>query len=159
MTDLRQFFFDTLLEIAREDCNVILLTGDLGFSFIERFQAELPLQFINCGIAEQNMVGVAAGLALGGKKPYCYSGAVFMTMRPYEFIRDDVAYNNLNVKMIGTGAGGFLGFSHNMLDSENERDLLKNLPNLSIYMPTSEEELEGVLIETHRSRMPAYIRL
>lgn len=159
MADLRRVFFDVLLGLAKTDRDVYLLTGDLGFSFCERFQDELPDQFINCGIAEQNMIGIAAGLAIAGKKPYCYSGAIFVIMRPYEFVRDDVAYNNLNVKLIGTGASGFLGFSHNLLGQENERDLLKNLPNLEFYAPESTEELEEVIQQSYQSPQCAYIRL
>ena len=77
MPDLRRPFWDEILKMAKKDKDIILLTGDLGFSFMERFQEELPKQFINAGIAEQNMIGVAAGLALCGKKPYCYSNAIF----------------------------------------------------------------------------------
>ncbi len=153
--DLRKPFFDIMLGMAKEDKDIIVLVGDLGFSFKENFEQELPKQIINCGAAEQNMVGVAAGLALSGKKPYCYSGAIFMVMRPYEFVRDDVAYNNLNVKLIGTRASGFLGFTHNLTGEENEEDLLKNLPNLKRFYPKDEEELKIAL----KSVGPAYIRL
>jgi len=143
--DLRKDFFDILLEMAKKDKDIILLIGDLGYSFYERFQKELPDQFINAGCAEQNMIGVAAGLALGGKKPLVYSGSIFLASRGHEFIRDDVAYNNLNVKLIATGASGFLGWSHNWQNGENEFDLLKNLPNLYLYFPESKEELSRVL--------------
>ena len=140
--------------MADQDDKIILLVGDLGYSFMEEFAKRHPDKFINCGIAEQNMVGVAAGLAIAGKKPFCYSGAIFMVMRPYEFIRDDVAYNNLNVKLIGTGASGFLGFTHNLLGNENEEDLLKNI-NITTCYPKDEEELREML----KLSGPAYIRL
>lgn len=153
--DLRKPFFDTILEMAKADKDKIVLVGDLGFSFKERFEKELPDQIINCGAAEQNMTGVAAGLARTGKKPYVYSGAVFITMRNYEFVRDDVAYNNTNVKLVGTGASGFLGFTHNLLGKENEEDLLKNLPNLQRFYPKNEGELKQALLVEG----PAYIRL
>ena len=153
--DLRKPFFDIILEMAKGDKDIIVLVGDLGFSFKEQFERELPKQIINCGAAEQNMVGVASGLALAGKKPYCYSGAIFMVMRPYEFVRDDVAYNNLDVKLVGTGASGFLGFTHNLLGTENEEDLLKNIPNLQRFYPKDEKELKVAL----KSIGPAYIRI
>lgn len=141
--------------MAKADKDIILLVGDLGFGFFDEFKKELPGQLINAGIAEQNMVGVAVGLALSGRKPYCYSGAVFITTRPYEFIRDDVAYNNLDVKLIGTGAVSFLGFTHNFLDKENENDLLKNLPNLKRFYPKNEKQLRKALMNNGC----AYIRL
>lgn len=102
----------------------MLLVGDLGYSFCEEFAKELPEQFINCGIAEQNMIGVATGLALAGKKPYCYSGAVFINYRCLEQIRD-AWLQGLDVKVVGTGASGFLGFTHNF--QAGEREPLKHL--------------------------------
>jgi transketolase len=153
MPDLRKEFFSQMCELAR-DPKVILLTGDLGYSFMEEYQQQFPKQFINCGIAEQNMIGVAAGLALGGMKPYVYSNAIFLLMRAYEQVRDDVAYNNLPVKLIGTGAAGFLGFSHNLLNGENEEDLLKHLPIKRFY-PKDEQELKEALL----TEGAAYIRL
>ena len=133
MIDLRKQFFDILLEMAKQDEKIILLTGDLGYSFCEKFQNELPKQFLNCGCIEQTMTGIGAGMALAGLKPYLYSNAIFILMRNYEQVRDDIAYNNLNVKLIGTGASGFLGFTHNLLGTENERDLLKNLPIIVLF--------------------------
>jgi transketolase len=97
----------------------MLLVGDLGYSFCEEFQRELPEQFINCGIAEQNMIGVATGLALAGKKPYCYSGKVFINYRCLEQIRD-AWMQGINIKVVGAGASGFLGFTHNFQEGEVE---------------------------------------
>lgn len=141
MSDLRQTFFDILLEKAKKDKAIHLLVGDLGFSFMEKFQKELPAQITNVGIAEQNMVSMAAGMAIAGKKPYCYSGLIFLLMRAYEQVRVDVAYNNTNVKLIGTGAAGFLGFTHNLEGTENAEDLLKNLPNIKRFYPKDDIEL------------------
>ena len=132
-----------------------LLVGDLGFSFMEKFQNEIPKQFTNVGIAEQNMVGLAAGMSIAGKRPYCYSGAVFLLMRAYEFIRDDVAYNNTNVKLVGTGASGFLGFTHNLGEKENEEDLLKNLPNIKRFYPKDDFELKSAM----KIQGPSFIKL
>lgn len=143
-----------MMEIAEKDPKVILITGDLGFSYIEEYQKRFPSQYLNCGIMEQAMVGIAAGMARSGFKPYLYSGSVFLICRPYEQVRDDVAYNNTNVKLIGTGASGFLGFTHNWTGTENEEDLLKNLPIKRFY-PKNEEELESALL----SEGPAYIRI
>jgi transketolase len=155
MVDLRRQFFNQMCELAEKDKDVILLTGDLGYSFCEEYTQKFPKQFINCGCIEQSMVGIAAGMALGGKKPYVYSGTIFLLMRAYEQVRDDVAYNNLNVKLIGTGASQFLGFTHNLQGNENEQDLLKNLPNIKISYPQNEEELRSALL----SFGPAFIRI
>lgn len=126
--DTRKQFFNWILKEAKKDKDIYLLVGDLGFSFCEKFQKQLPKQFINCGIAEQNMIGVATGLALAGKKPYCYSGAVFINYRCLEQIRD-AWLQGLDVKVVGTGASGFLGFTHNMQEWEVEPlvDLAKKL--------------------------------
>jgi len=155
MSDLRQSFFNILLEKAKKDKSIHLLVGDLGFSFMEKFQQELPEQFTNCGIAEQNMIGLASGMAIAGKRPYCYSGLIFLLMRAYEQIRVDVAYNNTNVKLIGTGASPFLGFTHNLQGTENEEDLLKNLPNIQRFYPKDDFELESAMM----IEGPSYVRL
>ncbi len=131
------------------------MVGDLGFSFSERFQKELPKQFINAGIAEQNMCGVAAGLAIGGKKPYVYSNSIFLLGRAYEQVRNDICYNKLNVKLIGTGGAGFLGFSHNMNPANEDELLISHLPNIKLYFPKSEKELKRAL----KSKGGAYIRI
>ena len=139
MPDLRRDFFDEILKLAKKDKDIMVLVGDLGYSFCERFQKELPNQFINCGCAEQSMIGIAGGLALAGKKPFVYTGTIFL-LRAYEQIRN-LCYNNLNVKLCGTGASGFLGFSHNFMGPENIEDLFKNLPYLRRHYVADKEEL------------------
>jgi len=153
--DLRQPFFDEILKIAKKDKDILVLICDLGYSFYEKFEKELPNQIINMGIAEQNAIGVAAGLARAGKKPYVYSGSIFLSSRANEFIRDDVAYANLNVKLIGTGASGFLGFTHNWMGKENDLDLIKNMPNITHCNPIKRETLKKALL----SNKPLYIRI
>lgn len=154
--DLRKEFFKNM-ELLAADPKVILLVGDLGFSFMEDYQKKFPKQFVNCGIMEQGMVGIACGMALGGLKPYVYSGTIFLLMRAYEQVRDDVCFNNLNVKLIGTGASPFLGFSHNLTGPENTEDLLKNLPNLKRHYPQYENELKDIL--QANTVGPEFIRL
>lgn len=155
MSDLRKAFWNTMCELAEQDKDVILITGDLGYSFDKEYIERFPKQYLNAGCAEQSMIGIAAGMAIVGKKPYVYSGSIFVLMRPYEQVRDDIAYNNLNVKLIGTGASGFLGFTHNLSEIENENDLIKNLPNILAYFPQNEEQLKGCLNVSGA----AYIRL
>lgn len=156
--DLRKQFVDNLIKLAENDKSIILLSGDLGFNFLERFAEKFPDQYINCGIAEENMIGVAAGLALA-KKPYCYSNAIFLLSRAHEFVRDDVAYNNTNVKLIGTGAAGFLGFSHNIGKNESEKNWLQGMPNIKQFYPKNEKELAEALKISYKNNSPAYVRI
>ena len=144
MSDLRKSFWKLILERARLDKKVMVLVGDLGFSFFEKFRDELPKQFINAGIAEQNAIGISTGLALAGFKPYVYSNSLFLLSRANEFVRDEICYNKLDVKLIGTGAAGFLGFSHNMVKNE-DKNLIKSFPNIKGYWPRNEKELKKVL--------------
>jgi len=152
---MRKQFFKSLIELTENDRDIIFLTGDLGFSFFEEYREKFPKQFINVGCIEQSMIGIAAGLALAGKKPYCYSNAIFLLMRTYEQVRNDVCYNNLDVKLIGTGAAGFLGFSHNCSPSNEDELILKHLPNIKLIFPTNKIELRRAM----EINGPAYIRI
>ena len=105
------------------------------------------------------MVGIAAGLALEGKKPYCYSTVPFLVYRALEQIRDDVCYANLNVKFIGISMSGFIGFTHNLEGIENEEDLLKNLPNIWRYYPRIPGEVKRFIKESYQNKKPTYVRL
>lgn len=125
--DTRRMFFRALTLAARENDNLVFLTGDLGYNFMEPFAQEFPDRFINCGIAEQNMVGVAAGLALAGKKPVVYSNSIFLLYRAGEQIRSDIVYPKLPVTLVGTGASGFLGHTHNFVAEENSKTLADNM--------------------------------
>jgi transketolase len=158
MSDLRKYFFDEMIARAKVDDRIIILSGDLGFSFCEEFERLYQDRYINCGIAEQNMVGVAAGLALAGKRPFVYSNAIFILMRAYEQVRDEVCYNNLPVTLVGTGAAGFLGFSHNMMEKE-DRQILAKLPFLRQYYPINKGGLNKALGRCLNSNHPSYVRL
>src|SRR3990167_2587106 len=102
---MRYSFTSTLHKLATKNPRIMLLTGDVGYSVFDTFIARFPTQFINCGVAEQNMTGVAAGLAIEGKIPFIYSIIPFITMRNFEQIRNDICYQNLNVKIVGVGSG------------------------------------------------------
>jgi transketolase len=143
--DLRKQFFSLIFEKAKKDKKIIVLLGDLGFSFCEKFQKELPAQILNVGCIEQSMVGIAAGMAETGMKPYVYSNAVFLLSRANEQVRDDIAFNKMDVKLIGTGAAGFLGFSHNLAENE-DKNLIRHLP-IKSYWPKNEKELKKILFK------------
>src|SRR5437764_15247713 len=102
---MRTEFADELCSLAREDESIILLTGDLGFAVLEPFAEEHPDRFFNVGVAEQNMLGLAAGLADAGYRPFAYSIATFASMRGYEFLRNGALLHELPVRVVGMGAG------------------------------------------------------
>lgn len=159
--NLRKAFVDILMELAEKDKTIILLTGDVGYSYFERFQERFPKQFINCGVIEQTMMGLAAGLALSGFKPYVYSMIPFVIMRCYEQLRDDVCYHNANVKIIGVKGSvyyNFYGFTHNIEKNEDLK-VLKHLPNIKCYTPETEEEVKKNIFKTYKEKTPVYIRL
>lgn len=156
---MRIAFVKALTEIAEKDPDVILVTGDLGFSVYEDFQTRFPEQYLNAGVAEQNLTGVAAGLALEGKKPIMYSIVPFITMRNYEQIRNDICYQNQNVKVVGVGAGfsyGIYGHTHYGLE---DIALMKTLPNMTIFSPGDPIEVAWAVRESMRRDGPCYIRL
>lgn len=158
---MRKPFIEKLTELAEKDKKVILLIGDVGFSFLEPFRERFPKQFINCGIAEQNMMGVASGLSRAGFKPYVYTMMNFILSRPNEQVRNDICYANANVKLFavkGSEAYKFLGMSHNLYGTE-EQDYLKNWPNIVTYFPETEEDVtDGMEVEYNRIG-PAYTRI
>ena len=156
---MRNAFVETLIKLAEKDKDVYLLTGDLGFSVFETFAKKFPNRFLNCGIAEQNMMGVAAGLALSGKKPYVYSIIPFVTIRCLEQIKDDVAYQNLNVKVVGVGGGysyGYLGATHHATE---DIAMIRVLPNFKVFAPGDSVETKNLMIEAYKKKGPAYFRL
>lgn len=158
----RGVFMETLEELVKKDPRVILIVGDVGFSYMAEFQKKYPNQYINTGVMEQSFMGLAAGLAQSGWKPYVYSMVPFVMMRNYEQLRNDVCYGNANVKLIGAVGNihyRFQGMSHNLLGTENEEDLLKNLPNIERFYPKDIQEVREVVLESYKNNKPTYIRL
>lgn len=144
---LRKAFIEKLTELAEKDPKVILIIGDVGFSFLEPYIARFPNQFLNAGIAEQNMMTMAAGMAQEGWKPYIYTMSNFILLRPLEQVRNDIAYSNANVKLFGVKGGAsykFLGMSHNLAEGE-EKGMLQFLPNIQSYFPETEEETKDYM--------------
>lgn len=158
---MRRPFIETLTELAREDNRIILLVGDVGFTFLENFMREFPNQFLNVGVAEQTMMGMAYGLSKVGWKPYIYTMINFIVFRPYEQVRNDLAYQNANVKLFGvqgSAAYKFLGFSHNIAEDEDKK-LLEHLPNMKVYIPKQEEEVPDLMRQEYQRKGPAYFRI
>ena len=156
---MRTTFVKTLIELARKDDNIFLLTPDMGYSVLEPFRDEFPERFLNTGIAEQNTIGVAAGLALTGKIVYVYSIIPFVTMRCYEQVRLDLAYNNTNVKLIGIGAGltyGSLGPSHHAVE---DIAIMRSIPNMTVLCPGDPIEVAELVKASYATFGPTYIRL
>jgi len=161
MKNGRKAFIETLSELADNDKKIMLIYGDVGFSFMEDFIRAFPNQSLNAGIAEQNMMGVAVGLALEGFKPYVYTMSNFILLRPLEQVRNDICYGNANVKLIAVKGGPsykFLGHSHNLVDGE-EVSLLKHLPNLNTYFPQTEEECAENIKSEYTRIGPAYFSI
>lgn len=156
---MRDTFVKTLIELAREDKNIELITGDLGFGVLKPFWEQCPDQFTNVGIAEQNMTTVAAGMALTGKTVFTYSIGNFPTLRCLEQIRNDCAYHNANVKIVCIGGGfvyGALGMSH---QATEDLAVLRSLPGVVVMAPADFVEAEECTRALAKYSGTAYLRL
>jgi transketolase len=156
---MRKTFINTLLKEARKDERIFLITPDLGYSILEPFQQEFPDRFLNVGIAEQNAISVAAGLALNGKIPYVYSIIPFITSRCHEQVKLDCAYMNTNVRIVGVGAGysyGAAGATHHSIE---DIAIMRALPNMAIVAPGCPNEVEALVKYSTNHSGPMYIRL
>ena len=155
---MKKALMSKIMELSEKE-EIIILSGDLGFNFFEEFQAKYPDRFYNMGIAEQNMVGVAAGLAQAGKKVLVYSIIPFIAYRALEQIRNDLCYPSLNVVLVGVGTGygyGSLGFSHHAIE---DVAALRGLPNLTILSPADTSEVEKLVDAAFTVNGPVYLRL
>ncbi len=156
---MRDAFVRTLIELAKEDRNIVLITGDLGFGVLKPFWEQLPDQFINAGIAEQNMTTVAAGMALEGKTVFTYSIGNFPTLRCLEQIRNDCAYHKANVKIVCVGGGfvyGSLGMSH---QATEDLAILRALPDVIVMAPGDLTEAVEATKAIARYPGTCYLRL
>jgi len=156
---MRDAFSNALVAAAKADPRVLLLTGDHGYALFDAFRKACPDQYINCGIAEQNMVGVAAGLAKAGYRPVVYGLAAFVPIRVVEQIKIDICYEKLPVILIGDGAGvvySHLGASH---QSFEDIAVLRSIPYLTIYSPADRCELTSSMRRMFEGGSPAYMRM
>jgi transketolase len=156
---VRAAFIRTLVELAEADPRINLVVGDLGFGVVEPFAARFPGRFVNAGVAEQNMTGVATGMALCGKIVFTYSIANFPTLRCLEQIRNDVCYHRAAVKVVSVGGGlgyGALGVSHHATE---DIAVLRALPNMTVVAPGDPVEAELATRAIIEEPGPCYLRL
>lgn len=156
---MRNAFVDELVTLARSNNRIALVVGDLGYSVIEPFADSFPDRFINAGVAEQNMLGLAAGMASEGYHVFVYSIANFPTFRCAEQIRNDVAYHNLPVTVVSVGGGlsyGNLGYSHHAVQ---DYGLMRLMPNMLIAAPGDPMEVRACMRYLTTRPQPSYLRL
>lgn len=156
---MRRAFAETIGKLAAVDSRVVLLTGDLGRGVLDTFAEEFPARFVNAGVAEANMIGVATGMAAAGLLPFVYSIVPFATMRPYEFIRNGPVLHQLPVRIVGVGAGleyGHLGPTHHSME---DIGALRMFPGLTIVLPADHEQARQAITETWDLPGPVYYRL
>ncbi|MDC3376938.1 hypothetical protein OAV85_02920 [Candidatus Nanopelagicales bacterium] len=156
---MRNTFAKEITDLASSDERVVLLSGDIGNRMFDEFKRRFPSRFYNCGVAEQNMIGIAAGLASSGLRPYVYTIAPFLVYRPFEQIRTDVCYHDLPVVIAAVGAGlayAELGPSHHSCE---DIAALRALPNINIVCPGDSAELAAAMRVGLVERHPTYLRL
>jgi transketolase len=156
---MRKQFFSTIEKLAIQDDKIIFLTGDVGFMAIEPLQKAIGDRVINCGVAEANMVSMAAGMASQGLKPIVYSIAPFVTHRVAEQLKIDVCLHNMNVKIVGNGGGygyGVMGPTHHAIE---DIALMSSLQNMKCYVPCNNHDVEPVVSQMYLNNGPAYLRL
>lgn len=156
---MRNAYLETLYELAGRDKNVYAVISDNGAIVYDKFRHDFPSQYINAGISEANMIGMAAGMAEQGKIPFAYTIGAFLAYRAYEFILNDVCLQNQNVKMVGIGAGfsySLLGPSHHTIF---DISALRAIPNLTILSPASPMEVRKAVRAAYELQGPVYIRI
>jgi len=156
---MRAAFSEALVRLAKADPNVLLLTGDHGYALFDDFRRACPAQYINAGIAEQNMVGMAAGLVRAGFRPFVYGLSAFIPVRVVEQIKLDIAHDQLPVILIGDGAGfvySHLGTSH---QSTEDIACTRAIPDLSVYSPADRFEVTACMDMAYQAKAPVYLRM
>jgi transketolase len=156
---MRNRFIELIHKEMSVNQDIVFLTADMGINLVEKIQQDFPNRYHNVGIAEQNLVGIAAGLAESGFKPFAYTISNFLSIRALEQIRNDIVLHELPVTLVGTSTGfdnGPLGPTHHMLD---DWGVLSGMPGLTIHCPASMSSLETMFVESTTSTLPNYIRI
>lgn len=155
-----EYYGDALCDLAKTDSNIVGLTADLTNSTgIKKFKSTYPNRFFNIGIAEQNMFGIAAGMAKIGLIPFVSTFAVFASMRGLEQIRTDICYQNLNVKVIGTHAGLSFGQAGTTHHCTEDISIMRTLSNFTVIVPSDGQEIYSAVREAYKINGPVYIRI
>jgi transketolase len=156
---MRKEFAQAIINLAKENEKIVFLTGDLGFMALEEVSGFLGDRFINAGVAEQNMATMAASLAYEGFIPFIYSISPFITLRPYEQIRNDICLHNLPVKVIANGGGygyGIMGGTHHNIE---DIGVMRILPNMKVFVPLTKDDVHATVQEMANDPSPNYLRL
>lgn len=156
---MKRLLADLLLEQAKENKDIFVLTGDLGMGMWDKFKEELPDQFLNCGASEQAMLDIAVGMAYEGKIPFVYSITPFLLYRAFETIRTYINHEKLNIKLLGGGRDEDYkneGYSHNANDA---LEILNTQRNISRYWPETDEEIPVILKKVLDEDGPSFISL
>lgn len=156
---MRNAFAKQLVDLAKEDNKIVLLSGDIGNRLFDPFKAQFPKRFFNCGVAEQNMASMAAGMAMCGFRPITYTITPFNTTRCLEQIRVDICYHNLPVIIVGVGAGlsyASLGPTHHSCE---DISFLRSIPNIKVVCPADSYELQALLPLALKENGPVYFRM
>ncbi len=156
---MRKIFSRAIEKVSNENEKIVFITGDLGYNALENVQESMKNRFINAGVAEQNMVGMAAGMAYKGYKVFCYSIAPFIVYRCLEQTRNDVCFHDLPVFLVGNGGGygyGIMGATHHAIE---DIACLSPLPNMTCWIPAFADDVEYCIREIVKNNKPAYLRL
>ena len=153
---MRRRFGKVIAELADVDEKIYVLVGDIGYRVFDEFRVRHPSRFINMGICEQSLIGVSAGMALEGLKPWVYTITPFLIERPFEQIKLDIDQQNVNVKLVGFADYPSLGPSHSEINAKKSMKLFKNIKS---YFPKNGDETEKVVYESYRKKGPTFISL
>lgn len=156
---MRAEFAQAMLNAFDRNDDLVFITGDLGYMALEKVQEKFGERFINAGVAEQNMITVSAAMAYEGFIPFVYSISPFVTLRPYEQIRNDVCLHHLPVKLVGNGGGygyGIMGATHHNIE---DIGAMRILPNMKVYVPFAASDVEQAVVQMITDNNPNYLRL
>ena len=153
---MRRRFGKVITELAGQDKNIVVIVGDIGYRVFDEFRDKYPERFINIGICEQSMIGVCAGMALEGLKPWVYTITPFLIERPFEQVKLDIDQQNANVKLVGFADYPTLGPTHKELNGEK---LMQLFSNITSYFPRDGDETESMVYDAYQKNGPAFISL
>lgn len=157
--DIRDAVFDTIYEIAREDKNFIFIADDMDAFSLKRYKKDFPKQYINIGVAEQNMIDLAAGLAVSGKTVCCFGIASYVTARCYEQIKFSISSMSLPVMIVGIGAGFSFNFDGPSHQGTIDLGIMRLLPEMTIFNPSDDKSATEAVKISYKLKKPTYIRL